>query len=68
MKYYKVVKDGYDYFSKNAVVQNELLTVKERNRLVPYLSEDHFQEIEISKQKTFFNFGVRLIKSEYRNN
>lgn len=67
MRYYQVVKDGYDYFSKNAVVEGELLTLRERNRLVPYLSNDHFREIEIPRKYTVFNFGVRLIKSEYRD-
>lgn len=66
MKYFQVVIDGYDYFSKNAVIKGELLTTKERSRLVPHVSDSHFKEIEISSRKTFTNFGVRLIKSEYR--
>lgn len=60
MKYYKAVRDAYDYFNKNGVVENELLTEKERNRKVPYISDYVFNIVEISKNKTFFNFGVRL--------
>lgn len=66
MIYYQVVKDGYDYFNGNSAVQGELFTPKERNTLVRYISDEHFKEIEISRKKTFFNFGMRLIKSEYR--
>lgn len=60
MKYYRAKKDAYDYFSKLGIVENELLTEKERNRYVPYLQDCLFEEIEISRNDTFINFGVRF--------
>lgn len=60
MKYYKVKKDIYDYFSKHAVIENELLTEKERNRKCPYLSDNVFEIVNIPKTKIFWNFGVRF--------
>ena len=63
MLYYKVIKDGYDYFNKNAIVKNELLTTKERNSKVSHLPDSYFQIIEIPKTKVFWSFGVRFEKS-----
>lgn len=60
MKYLKVKRDAYDYFSKYGVVKDELITEKERNRLCPYIKEDIFEPVNINKNRTFFNFGVRL--------
>ena len=34
MLYYKAINDGYDYFNKNSIIKNELLTTKERNSKV----------------------------------
>lgn len=65
MKFYKVVKDGYDYFNKNAVIKNELLTERERNTKVRYLSDDYFEPVEVSKKGTYYSFGVRF---EMENN
>lgn len=64
MKYYLVLKDGYDYINKNGVVERELLTPRERNTKVRYLPDSYFKEVEISRKKTFFSFGVRLQMSE----
>ena len=59
MKYYRVRRDAYDYFNKYTVVKNELLTEKERNKKARYIKDDIFEEVEINKNKTYFNFGVR---------
>lgn len=66
MLYYRVRRDAYDYFNKFAVVEGELLTEKERNRKARYISDNVFQEVHISKNKTYFSFGCRFIMSEYR--
>jgi len=60
MKYYKAKKDTYDYFNKYAVIENELLTEKERNTKARYIKDDLFEIVEINKNKTFFSFGVRF--------
>ena len=59
MLYYKAKKDAYDFFSKHSIVKDELLTVRERNRLVPFLSDSVFDAIVIPKTRTFTMFGVR---------
>lgn len=60
MKYYRATKDAYDYLNKHGVVENELLTEKERNSRVRYLSDSVFHIVEINKNKTFMSFGVRF--------
>jgi len=60
MKYYKAKKEAYDYFNKYTVIENELLTEKERNTKARYLKDDIFEIVEINKNKTFFSFGVRF--------
>lgn len=60
MLYYRVKDDAYDYFNKYAVVKNELLTARERNTKCRYISDEHFEAVQISKKKTFFNFGCRF--------
>ena len=62
MLYYKAVKDGYDYFNKNGIIKNELLTARERNSKVRYLPDDYFQIIEIPKSNVFCSFGTRFEK------
>ena len=62
MLYYKAIKDGYDYFNKNSIIKNELLTAKERNSRVRYLSDSYFEIIEIPKTKVFWSFGARFEK------
>ena len=64
MKYYLVLKDGYDYINKYGVVERELLTPHERNTKVRYLPDSYFKEVDISRKRTFFSFGVRLQMSE----
>lgn len=64
MLYYQALKDGYDYFNKNAVIKGELLTAKERNSKVRYLPDFYFQQVEISRQQTFTMFGVRFPKDD----
>lgn len=66
MKYYVCVHDGYDYFNKFAVIKGELLTEKERNSKASYLPDKYFQVMEINRSHTMRNFGVRLVKSAYR--
>lgn len=60
MKYFRVVKEKYDYFNKNMTVMNELLTPRERNTKFRYLGDDCFEEVEVSKKNTYINFGVRF--------
>lgn len=60
MKYYKAMKDAHDYFTGWTTIKNELLTEKERNTRFRYLSDTVFQPVEISRKKTFFNFGARF--------
>ena len=60
MKYYRAIADAYDYFNKNGIVENELLTEKERNSRVRYISDYYFTVVDIPKNKTFKNFGVRF--------
>ena len=62
MLYYKAIKDGYDYFNKNTLIKNELLTTKERNSRVRYLPDSYFQIIEIPKSRVFWSFGARFEK------
>ena len=65
MKYYKAVKDGYDYFNKHSVIKNELFTEKERNTKVNHVSDSYFEIVNISKFDTYFSFGVRLEKHKH---
>ena len=59
MLYYRATCDAYDYFSKRGVVIGELLTEKERYKLVPYIRDSVFDKVNISKSLTFKMFGVR---------
>jgi hypothetical protein len=61
MKFYKVVVDDkHDYFTGYTTIKNELLTERERNTKFRYLQDDVFQEVEVSKKKTFWHFGARF--------
>lgn len=65
MKFYKVIRgDVRDHFSGYTTIENELLTEKERNRKFRYLHDSVFQEVEISRKKTFWNFGARFEMQE----
>lgn len=60
MKFYRANRDAYDYLNKDGVVPNELLTEKERNSKVRYLSNLCFDEVEVSKKDTYWSFGRRF--------
>lgn len=61
MKFYKVTKgDVHDYFTGYTTVENELVTQKERDTKFRYLSDSVFAEVDVSKKKTFWNFGARF--------
>lgn len=60
MKYYKATADAYDYFNKNGIVANELLTERERHSRVRYILDYYFTVVDIPKNRTFKNFGVRF--------
>ena len=60
MLYYRAKCDAYDYFNHYGVVEGELLTSKERNSKARYISDSCFDEVNISRNKTFTNFGVRF--------
>lgn len=61
MKFYKVIKgDVYDYLTGYATVKDELVTQKERYTKFGYLPDSVFEEVNVSKKKTFWNFGARF--------
>ena len=60
MKFYKVRREAHDYFTGHTAVKNELVTQKERDTKFRYLADDVFEAVEVSKKKTFWNFGCRF--------
>ena len=61
MKFFRVVKDDkHDYFTGYTTIKGELLTPKERHTKFRYLGDDVFEEVEVSKKKTFWSFGARF--------
>lgn len=64
MLFYKATKEAHDYFTGNTTIKNELLTQKERDTKFRYLKDSVFEVVNISKKKTFWNFGARF---EYTN-
>lgn len=64
MLFYKATKEAHDYFTGNTTIKNELLTQKERDTKFRYLKDSVFEMVNISKKKTFWNFGARF---EYTN-
>lgn len=60
MLFYKAKREAHDYFTGYTTVENELITQRERDTKFRYLKDDVFQKIEISKKKTFWNFGCRF--------
>ena len=60
MKFYKVIKDVHDYFTGYTTVKDELVTQRERDTKYRYLSDSVFEEVDVSKKKTFWNFGARF--------
>lgn len=68
MKYLRVIKgDVHDRRTSYTTVPNELLTAKERKETFPTLSDDCFEEVEVSKKNTYINFGVRFEKGTNHN-
>lgn len=64
MKYFKALEEKHDYFTGNTLVKDELLTERERNTKFRYIMDEYFQVVEISKRKTYFNFGCRFAMRE----
>ena len=60
MIFYRVTRDAYDYFTGNAAIKNELVTQRERDTKFRYLKDSVFEKVEVSKKKTFWNFGARF--------
>ena len=60
MRYYKAIKEKYDYFTGYTTVLNELITQRERDTHFRYLSDDCFEVVEVSRKKTVFIFGCRF--------
>ena len=60
MLYYKALDEKYDYFTGNALILGELVTPRERNTKFRYISDEYFQIVDVSKKKTFWNFGARF--------
>lgn len=64
MKYYQAVKECHDYFTGYTTIPGELVTKRERDTMFRYLTDACFQVVEVSKKKTFRNFGARFRASE----
>lgn len=60
MLFYKATKEVHDYFTGYTTIKNELVTQKERDTKFRYLSDSVFEKVEVSKKKTFWNFGARF--------
>ena len=67
MKYFRVIKEKYDYFNKNTTVMNELLTPRERNTKFRYLSDNNFSVVEVSKS-VLFGALERVMNAQEFNN
>ena len=69
MKYFKAKKDIIRFTNSGCytLVKNELLTEREKKNNFPCENseiEKYFEIVEISKQKTFWNFGCRFAMRE----
>lgn len=60
MKYYRARQERYDYFTGWTVIENELVTEKERNTKFRYISDSNFEVVDIPKSRTYKSFGVRF--------
>lgn len=60
MKFYKATMEAHDYFTGNTTIKDELVTQRERDTKFRYLSDSVFEEVDVSKKKTFWNFGARF--------
>ena len=59
-KYYKVKHDVFVPSTGNTLIENELLTEKERSVKAAGITDNAFTVIHLSQKKTFVNFGVRF--------
>ena len=59
MKYYRTKGDFHDYFTGWTTIEGELVTPRERETRFRYLKDSCFEEVEVSKKKTFISFGMR---------
>ena len=55
MRFYRVRKEAYDYFTGHTAIENELVTQKEKDTKFRHLSDSVFEEVEVSK-KNLLNF------------
>ena len=60
MRFYRVRKEAYDYFTGHTAIENELVTQKEKDTKFRHLSDSVFEEVEVSKKKTYWFFGARF--------
>ena len=60
MLFYKAKKECCDYFTGNTLIENELLTARERNTKFRYIPDSYFDIVEVSKKGTYISFGVRF--------
>lgn len=61
MKYYQAKRDSYDYFNKQALISDEIITPHERDTKYRYITDDAFRKVEVSQRQTYTLFGVRRI-------
>ena len=60
MLFYRATKEAHDYFTGYTTIKNELITQRERDTKFRYLKDSVFEEVNISKKKTFWIFGARF--------
>jgi len=60
MKYFKANCDSFDWATEWPLIKNELVTEKERAVRYPNISNNCFDSVEISKNKTYKSFGLRF--------
>lgn len=60
MKFYRATREVHDYFTGYTTIKNELVTQREKDTKFMYLSDSVFEEVEVSKKKTYWFFGARF--------
>lgn len=60
MKFYRVTREVHDYSTGYTTIKNELVTQWEKDTKFRYLSDSVFEEVEVSKKKTYWFFGARF--------
>ena len=60
MLFYKAKKERYDYITGNTLIENELLTARERNTMFKSIPDNYFEIVEVSKEETYIFFGARF--------